>query len=565
MFRFAFIASVAISVGLAAVVDLAVVEGDQSACPDQYSKVPTTGTLNGDMNQDATRNGAHPPSIWLCAKSSSTEQPITDIAVISSLFSHSGCGSLDTDWSRISQSEGSNGDFNQGAGGKYIYICQRKVQGRRALTELNLHEDKCEEGMFPIQESGNSNGDFNQGAGGKYIYLCAKRSPASARPALRFDGNTFRIAAFCDMHFGENAGHDTNSVAFQNKILDLEKPNLVVIDGDASSNYAAPSCGDGLPCQNYYTNNFAKFTAPMESRGVPYAYALGNHDRIPGKQGTVGGNESSYYVSDHWIMQYDHEMNDNAVSSDGPRDISGASNYVLPVLGPDNKSAFYVWIFDSSDNNCQNVSGWGCVYPDQVKWYREKSAKLIEQDGRVVPGLAFFHIPLPEVNDAWNSGKAVGSRKEAVCSFSVNTGMFAAMKEVGNIVGAFHGHDHNNDFYAKYQGIAIGYGRKSGYGGYGGAIARYPGSRVFEMTLNGTEVSWETWIRLEGGDKCIQTSQHQTCNPTGLLHMPSVSPYEEQLAKAAHICRTKDDRQSCRVASGMESPWEDYEAEIALV
>ena len=126
----------------------------------------------------------------------------------------------------------------------------------------------------------------------------------------------------------------------------------------------------------------------MESKGVPYAYSLGNHDRIPGPNGTVGGNESSYYVSDHWIMQFDYEVNDQTCSLDGPSSISGASNYVLPVLGQDDKPAFYVWIFDSSDNTCEGKSGWGCVYPDQVKWYRNMSAKLSAQDGRMVPGFS---------------------------------------------------------------------------------------------------------------------------------------------------------------------------------
>ncbi|EER02442.1 hypothetical protein Pmar_PMAR021900, partial [Perkinsus marinus ATCC 50983] len=49
--------------------------------------------------------------------------------------------------------------------------------------------------------------------------------------------------------------------------------------------------------------------------------------------------------------------------------------------------------------------------------------------------------------------------------------LFAAALSHG-VSGIFHGHDHNNDFLARIdttsQTIHVGYGRKSGYGGYGG-------------------------------------------------------------------------------------------------
>ena len=43
------------------------------------------------------------------------------------------------------------------------------------------------------------------------------------------------------------------------------------------------------------------------------------------------------------------------------------------------------------------------------------------------------------------------------------------------------GHDHNNDYFGKFNGINLAYGRKSGYGAYGPDNMQR-GARVFEVT-----------------------------------------------------------------------------------
>ena len=37
----------------------------------------------------------------------------------------------------------------------------------------------------------------------------------------------------------------------------------------------------------------------------------------------------------------------------------------------------------------------------------------------------------------------------------------------GDMFGLFVGHDHANDYVNEYEGLYIGYGRKTGYGCYG--------------------------------------------------------------------------------------------------
>jgi len=384
-----------------------------------------------------------------------------------------------------------------------------------------------------------------------------------ASPDLRVgpDGS-FKIAMFCDMHYGEDPAKDLRSSRFQRRIVESERPNLVVVDGDASSNYAAPACGaaNASACQEWYDKRWQEWTRPLEESGTPYAYTLGNHDRIPGLNGgSTPGIETDYAVPDHWITRKD-EKNPHSLTRDGPASIHGASNYVLPVLGADGRRVAYVWMLDSSDNACLGKTGWGCVYPDQVQWYRETSKQLIEQDGRAVPGVMFHHIPMDEVNAAWNdpSVEVNGSRGEDVCCFSVNTGLFEAIKEVGNIWGAFHGHDHNNDFVALYRGILIGYGRKSGFGGYGGKVADRAGSRIVELRAQGGgAVAWQTWIREFRGAKVRQPrATNRTAGPAaccGTAAAAGLLREEGPVEAARRLCRSDDDAGACRVAAGIHA------------
>ena len=72
-----------------------------------------------------------------------------------------------------------------------------------------------------------------------------------------------------------------------------------------------------------------------------------------------------------------------------------------------------------------------------------------------MPALAFFHIPLPEYNEAARTENAIlrGTRMEEACAPKLNTGMFAAMKEAGDVMGMFVGHDHDNDYAVMWKGI----------------------------------------------------------------------------------------------------------------
>jgi hypothetical protein len=157
----------------------------------------------------------------------------------------------------------------------------------------------------------------------------------------------------------------------------------------------------------------------------------------------------------------------------------------------------------------------------ECRRYKSTAAKLASTNaGTLPPALAFFHIPIDEYLKVYSVDQADGSacqgrKQEDICCSSVNTGVFQAFKDVGDVTATFVGHDHDNDFGFSYQGIYMYYGRKSGYGGYGPPVGWQRGSRV-SLLKEGTRGLAEAWIRQEDGSKmvlsdCARIGSQSTC------------------------------------------------------
>ena len=129
---------------------------------------------------------------------------------------------------------------------------------------------------------------------------------------LRFDAEgNFKLMQITDLHYGEDDVNDTLSTELQTKLVDAEKPDLVVLTGDMLSDYTWNKKND------YFYVLWTRFTTPYLIRKQPYIYALGNHDAGP-------------YATRREIMERDvtHPF---SLSEVGPADISGAGNYVKAV------------------------------------------------------------------------------------------------------------------------------------------------------------------------------------------------------------------------------------------
>ena len=298
---------------------------------------------------------------------------------------------------------------------------------------------------------------------------------ANAQITLKFNENKkFKIVQFTDVHY--ISGDARSDVALENikEILDVEKPDFVILTGDIV--FEKPA-GKGL----------REVLGIVSDRKIPFGVTFGNHD-------------DEHELTREQLFGFVKDMPYNMTSAN-PQ-ITGVTNYILPVMSSVNdKPAFLLYCFDSNAySTIEDVKGYGYIHFDQIEWYRGQSALYTKNNGgEPVSSVAFFHIPLPEYNQAAANENAImtGTRKEKACAPELNTGMFTAIKEMGDIMATFVGHDHDNDYAVQWHGIMLAYGRFSG----GNTVynnLKPNGARVIEITEG--EKGFRTWIRLRGGN-----------------------------------------------------------------
>lgn len=318
----------------------------------------------------------------------------------------------------------------------------------------------------------------------RYIYAIALMLllpfvMASAQtPTLKFnEKGKFKVIQITDTHFiYENPKSDVVPQLL-NEIIDTEKPDLLVFTGD-------------MVWQNDGTTSKAldALFAPVIEKKVPWAYVFGNHDDEADMNRTQ-------------IMEYVTQL-PYCLAVKGDQYLSGEGNYVLEVKDASGKKISTVlYCLDShAYSQLEGVGGYGWFAFDQVDWYRKQSAAYTKlNEGKPMNALAFFHIPLSEYPEmkAAQPEKMIGSKDEDECNGKINTGMFAAMRMAGDVMGTFVGHDHNNDYIGSWFDIALAYGRYSGGNTVYNDLGKN-GCRVIELTEGKREFT--SYIRLLGGE-----------------------------------------------------------------
>ncbi|MFE5322936.1 metallophosphoesterase family protein [Paenibacillus sp. NPDC056579] len=300
---------------------------------------------------------------------------------------------------------------------------------------------------------------------------------------FREDG-TFTIVQFTDVHMKAGGEADDRTLALMSAVLEQEKPDLIVFTGDVIE---ANRCDDPL-------HRFHLAASVVETSGTPWAVVFGNHD-------------TEAKITRRQLMEqacsYSH-----CLAEPGPEALNGEGNYVLSVKDSSGRTATALYFFDSgSVSTIPHVKGYGWIQKDQIAWYEEQSRGLTASNGGVpLPALAFFHIPLPEYAEVWNREVCYGNQFEKVCCPMLNTGLFASMVEMGDVMGTFAGHDHANDYWGALHGIRLCYGRATGYNTYG--REGFPrGARM--IRLRSGERQFDTWLRLDDGSLVLNQQEHQ--------------------------------------------------------
>ncbi|KAF4366450.1 hypothetical protein F8388_003688 [Cannabis sativa] len=339
--------------------------------------------------------------------------------------------------------------------------------------------------------------------------LAAEPNKTHQQKKLRFGSNgVFKILQVADMHFADGKSSpcldvlpnqvkgcsDLNTSAFIHRMILAEKPNLIVFTGDNIFGFDAT---DAVKSLN------AAF-APAIASNIPWTAILGNHDQ-----------EST--LSREGVMKHIVGLK-NTLSQVNPPEakfIDGFGNYNVEVGGVkgssfENKSVLNLYFLDSGDySTVPSIPGYGWIKASQQFWFERTSSKLRKayvskpqpQKGPA-PGLAYFHIPLPEFA-SFDKSNFTGVRQEGISSASVNSGFFTTMVGAGDVKAVFTGHDHLNDFCGKLTDIHLCYAGGFGYHAYGKA-GWSRRARVVVATLEKLEEggwggvkSIKTWKRLD--------------------------------------------------------------------
>lgn len=289
------------------------------------------------------------------------------------------------------------------------------------------------------------------------------------------DGD-FKVMQLTDIHIGAgfmSSKVDTEALNAVAAMITAEQPDLVCVSGDI----AFP-----IPYQAGTINNKTAatiFADMMEQLGVYWAPVFGNHDT----------ESFSYYSREEIGALYESDKYPHCLFQAGDPDVHGVGNYVINVkttAGEITQSIFMIDSNDYVDTSLKSTINWvyDCIHEDQIEWYEKTLYTLAEDNGGNIPkSIAFFHIPVVEMKDAWTEycnnnfedtenvqyvyGKAGEEGAVIYCS-NLNNGFFDKVLELGSTQGIFNGHDHLNNFSLYYKGVRMTYGMSVDYLAYSG-------------------------------------------------------------------------------------------------
>jgi hypothetical protein len=292
---------------------------------------------------------------------------------------------------------------------------------------------------------------------------------------LKFDANgNFKIVQFTDIHEGPNKD---KAIELMNKILDYEKPNMVVLTGD--------NIDGKCQTENDVKNAISNVAEPIEKRNVPWAIVFGNHD------------DEHNMMNKEKMMEFYMTFSYN-ISQIGYKTFDRIGNYNLLIESSKEKvPKFNIYMLDSGKYAPAFIGGYDWIKATQICWYKKTASNLKKKYNGIIPSLMFFHIPLKKFKKAWDTVLIDGDRFEDECSSKINLCIFNTIVKTGDVKGIFSGHDHLNNYCAALEGIRMGYAGYTGYETYGRDNI-HQGARVFLINEN-DPVNFRTWISKKRG------------------------------------------------------------------
>ncbi|KAF3343780.1 hypothetical protein VdG2_07838 [Verticillium dahliae VDG2] len=365
----------------------------------------------------------------------------------------------------------------------------------------------------------------------------ALREPSASKANLQLDKDgDFRIAIFSDLHYGAQEDgwgieQDQNTTRVMSSVLRDEKVDFVVLNGDLIT-------GENTLRENA-SDYVEQIIRPMLQSNKPWASVYGNHD-------------SQFNLSREAI--YKAERVYSLCYTDSVDHLPGSSNYYV-LIHPHQEEgaepegldpAAILWFFDSRggkafdhdpSSDTADLPDW--VAPETSKWFIEAHNELREKyDNRVIPSIAFVHIPPHIFSQAQEAGVHVdlfpGLNDDMPLAFQGNEGEDAAfvnaLLQTEGLHSVHVGHDHGDSWCSTWPGKDatskapfLCFAKHTGYGGYG---TWNRGARILHLTISkaegenqGGKLFVDTWVGMENGNVVTQVSLNETYGvdryPTG--------------------------------------------------
>ncbi len=248
----------------------------------------------------------------------------------------------------------------------------------------------------------------------------------------------FRILQLTDLHLGDKCNVDLQ-LKFTDLTVNEASADMIIVTGDL---FTFASKTTALKLFDY-----------LDSKEVPWTVTFGNHD------------EQCYFSVD-WLTDTLNNYGSYCVFKDIQNDdVHGNANFAIN-LTKDGSVFEQIIVMDSNRYYFGSYFGYDFFKPDQIEWYqRLMEYNKTQNGGSPIKSTMWYHIPLPEIDDAYEYGVAndcieYGEKREKTCPPEYNSGFFEVIKQEASTRAMFFGHDHINDFRVTYQGVTFCYGIK---------------------------------------------------------------------------------------------------------
>ena len=302
-----------------------------------------------------------------------------------------------------------------------------------------------------------------------------------------------KVMHLTDIHIGGgfmSKAVDEKALNAVATMVTAEKPDLVIATGDIA--FPVPYMAGTF---NNYSGAKA-FAKLMERLGVYWTVTFGNHD----------AEAYSYFDREAMGKFYENEEYKHCLFSAGPETVDGFGNHVIEVKNSDGIITEALVMIDSQayvkNDIITSIRGhYDNIHENQVEWYEAEIKRMNKENAEAIKAiqgdengglwetygtvktLAFFHIPLVEMADAWYAFEEGGFKdtedfkfidgilgeggRRIYCGLG-DDNMFEKMLELGSTKAMFNGHDHYNSTTFEYKGIQFSYGYSIDYFAYSG-------------------------------------------------------------------------------------------------